>query len=183
MPLAHGSEAGSGGALRRGLWRRVWLGRVGVGLVGALALGLLGGAGRAAGPKPAAKLAARPAAKPAARPAARPAAKPAAKPLLRLPIDKAAQLITPELIRQHATALTEGALADRRLGTAGAAAAQRQVAEQLEAAGLKPGGDSGFLQPLALQVARARVSEPLALRVMSNASPRSQWRGSRLAAA
>ena len=66
-------------------------------------------------------------------------------------------MLTPELLRQHTAALSGGALADRRLGSPGEQASLCYVAEQLEKAGLRPGGDTGFLQPVPVAIATRQV--------------------------
>lgn len=86
-------------------------------------------------------------------------------------IEKAAVGLTPELLRQHTAALTSGALADRRLGSPGDQASQRYVAEQLGQAGLRPGGDTGFLQPVPLAIARIRSAGPVTFRVIATSFP------------
>lgn len=86
-------------------------------------------------------------------------------------IEKAAIVITPELLRQHTAALTGGALADRRLGSPGEQASLRYVAEQLGQAGLRPGGDTGFLQPVPVAIARIRSAGPVTFRVIATSFP------------
>lgn len=86
-------------------------------------------------------------------------------------IEKAAIGLTPELLKQHTAALTSGALAERRLGSPGDQASQRYIAEQLEKAGLRPGGDSGFRQPVPLAIARIRSAGPVTFRVIATSFP------------
>ena len=89
--------------------------------------------------------------------AKRPAAPSAAPvPVVPKPVLEAGRAVDPARLEGHVRVLADDAMEGRGTGTAGYERAAHYVAEQMQAIGLEPGGDGGYLQPVSLLRAKLR---------------------------